>query len=477
MKVISCSPAAYQLMHEGMEALAHVEAAGMRVDVGYLKRTIEDTKGKMTALESKLRGDKVYKTWRKAFGSKTKLGSKEQLGAVLFGVMGYRCANVTPTGRPKVDEAALETVDLPFVKDYLHLMKLQKAKSTYLTGILRESVKSSDGNYYLHPFFNLHTALSYRSSCDHPNFQNMPVRLKWFSELIRKAFIPRPDHDIAEIDYGGIEVKAVEWYSHDPVLLKYIQDPSTDMHRDIACQLFMIDKEEVLKDVRHVAKNKFVFPEFYGSYYVDCARAIWEALLRQKLKAASGFDLREHLAKKGIAKGGRFDPDTEPARGTFEAHVKAVEEDFWGRRFKVHKAWMRSWWEEYQRKGWFQTLTGFVIGGVLRRNQVTNLGAQGSAFHCLLWSLTQLVKAIKKYKMKTRIVGQIHDSIVPDIHRKERQSFLDLCHEVMTVKVKKHWDFINTPMEVEVELSPDGGTWFQKTKYERDGEGLWTKAA
>jgi DNA polymerase I-like protein with 3'-5' exonuclease and polymerase domains len=148
--------------------------------------------------------------------------------------------------------------------------------------------------------------------------------------------------------------------------------------------------------------------------------------------------------------------------GTFIAHIKKVEFDFWNRRFKVYKQWKDSWWEEYQRTGQAQTLTGFVFDGLYDRKKIINYPIQGTAFHCLLWSLIRLQKLLMKKRMKSLIVGQIHDSIVADVPAKEKDDYLELANRVMTVDIKKHWNWITTPIEVEAEVTPLNRSWFEK---------------
>jgi len=116
------------------------------------------------------------------------------------------------------------------------------------------------------------------------------------------------------------------------------------------------------------------------------------------------------------------------------------------------------------KQGWFDLLTGFRIAGVYGRNDVINYPVQGVAFHCLLWSLVRLVKWLKKNRMKTVIVGQIHDSIVADVHPDELDDFLAMAKRVMTGDIRKHWGWIIVPLEIEAESSETN--WFDKRKVE-----------
>ena len=109
-------------------------------------------------------------------------------------------------------------------------------------------------------------------------------------------------------------------------------------------------------------------------------------------------------------------------------------------------------------------MTGFVCSGVFSRNQLYNLPVQGPAFHCLLWSLTQIVNRMKRDKMRSVVVGQIHDSIVADVHRDELDDYLQLVKQTMTVDVRKHWSWIVTPLIVEAEVAETN--WYEKKAVE-----------
>ena len=459
----------YHLLHEGCIALSQVEANGIRIDTDYLQRAIDYSSRKIQRMSDELKKDKIFKTWKKHFGQRTNMGSREQLGKILFNVMDYPCPSFTKTGRPKVDETALGTVNLDFVKNYLEMERLKKVKSTYLVGILRETV---DG--FLHPFFNLNLVRTYRGSSDHPNFQNIPVRDPKMEKLVRKAFIARKNHQIAECDYGGVEIASTACYHKDPRMLDYIKDDTKDLHRDMAMQIYMLSKKELTpkntskketkraKDIRYCGKNMFVFPEFYGDFYIKCAQRLWESIEGMNLRKRNNHSLYEHLKSKGIYELGKCDSELKPKKGTFEKHLRTVEDEFWDERFPTYRDWKEEWYSAYLKKGYFDTLTGFRIEGYLERNKAINYPAQGTAFHFLLWSLIRIQKLLKKYKMKSLIVGQIHDSIVGDIYRKELRNYLEICQQVMTVDIRKYWKWIIMPLKIEAEVAPVGGSWYEK---------------
>lgn len=450
---------AYKLFHDASIALSQIEANGIRVDTKYLNSAIFTTTATIKELELDLKLDPIFRTWKKRFGEKTKLSAPQQLATVIFEEMGYNGDRRTDKGNRAADEAAFADVDLPFVKTWFKIQKLRKALGTYLTGIAREVV---DG--YIHPNFNLNLVATYRSSSDNPNFQNIPVRNPTMAEIIRRCYISREGQALGEIDFSGAEVRVSACYNKDPVLIKYLIDPHSDMHSDTACDVYLLKKDQVdKKGPRDACKNMFVFPQFYGSVWFQCAPDLWNAMIHRKFTLKdSDVLVQDHLAKKGITRLGRCEPGSDPEEGTFAQLVYNAERSMWDKRFKVYSEWKRRWWGEYQRTGGFQMYTGFTCWGVFSRNDVLNYAVQGSAFHCLLWSLVQVQKWLRKNKMLTKIVGQIHDSMVVDIHPNEQAEFLGKCKEVMTVDLLKHWDWLIVPMAIEAEVSPINGNWFEK---------------
>ncbi|QDP54829.1 MAG: putative DNA polymerase [Prokaryotic dsDNA virus sp.] len=447
----------YQLLHDGCVELSRIEHTGIRVDRGQLKKNkselaeaIEDTKNNM-------HNSGVWRTWRKRFGKNSNLNSRKQFSEVLDS-MGYVIEARTAKGAPKMDEESLSNLDIPFVRDFVDLMKFEKTMNTYILAIER----GLDTRSRLHPVFNLHTVQTYRSSSDSPNFQNMPVRDKRLADYIRTLFVASPGCLLLENDFKGIEVSVSACYHKDPNFISYITTPGKDMHRDMAAQLYMLEPGDVSKEARYGAKNKFVFPQFYGDYYVSCARSLWDWIGKGELKGPDGQPLKKHLQKKGIRKLGACNPDERPVSGTFEKHVQKVENDFWNNRFMQYGRWKKDWFQQYLRKGYFDMLSGFRVLGDYNRKQVCNYPVQGSAFHCLLWSLIQVNRKLRKYKMRSRIVGQIHDSMISDVRIEELHNFLCIMDETTTVELRKHFQWLSVPLEIECEVCPEGGSWNDK---------------
>lgn len=393
MKSAATLKDAYALFHAGALCLADMEHNGFRIDTAYLDRAMIDVGNRVRELERELKEDEVYKTWRKQYGDRTNINSRGQLSVVLFDVLGHKPVGETAGStqekrRWKSDKNALATVDIPFVKQYLRLAPLKKVLDANLTGIKRNTV---DG--YFHPNFNLHVARTYRSSSgadkesgwntSDVNVQNQNVRDKEIAEIVRRCFIARDGHQLVENDFKTLEVHIGQAYHRDPVMSKYLHDPKTDMHKDVAQQLFLCGADQVSKMMRFSAKSFFVFAQFYGDWYIHCAKGLWDSIDTLKLTLADGTPLKKHLRGKGIREPGDLDPQQRPKDGTFEKVVKDAESDLWGNRFKIYAQWKKDWWAAYQERGYFDSLTGFRFWGnsgktgFISKNDSANWPIQG----------------------------------------------------------------------------------------------------
>ncbi len=457
--MIPYKKSAYKLLHDGAIALAEVEGNGIKIDTKYLEKAILQTGKKIKRLQIKLEKTDVTKTWKKVYRSKTNFNSNDQLGKVLFEHMGIEAPELTKTGKYRTNEKSLMQIDHPFVEMYLKIKKLDKALGTYLKGIDKEVV-----NGFIYPNFNLNIVRTYRSSCNSPNIHNVPVRDEEIRELIRKAIIARPGNQLVEMDFKGIEVAVAACYHEDPRMIEYLKNPKKDLHRDLAAECFKLNLNQVTKDIRFYGKNGFVFPQFYGSMYTDCARNLWEAITTADLKTKKGTPLKKYLRKKGITELGECDIEEKPRPGTFEKHIQQIEQRFWKKKFPTYAKWKKEWYYKYLDKGYMLTKTGFICQGFMSRNEIISYPIQGSAFHCLLWSLIKLVMKgeLKKRKMKSLVVAQIHDSVLGDVPPEELDDYLVLVNNVTTKLLRKAWKWINVPLGVEAEVCPVGGSWFDK---------------
>lgn len=431
-----------EFLLRGNIELAKIECNGICIDD--YSDVLSKIEKKLSLMLKNLYKMNEAKKWELLKGKKLNPSSDTQLRELLFKILGYKTDRVTNKGDLATDKEVLAGINTPFTKLVLEISRFSHIQKT-IEGFVRESV-----NGVIRPFFRLTQPRTYRSSSSNPNFQNVPKRDNLALKLIRKGFKPRPGHILLEADYSGIEVAIGACYHKDPQMIKYITDDSTDMHRDQAIEIYKLRKDQITKNIRQTVKGSFVFPEFYGSYYIQCAKNLWKIV--DKEKTSDGILLRENLISKGIKHYSQF-----------EKHIEQVEYKFWNCRFKMYAKWKKNIWNFYQKYGYVELFTGFRCSGLMSRKDVTNYPIQGTAFHCLLWSLTKINQKLDNWNSK--IVGQIHDSIIIDTDPNELEDLVKLLHQVMCKDIKNQFKWIIVPLSIEIETSEVDGNWAEMEKY------------
>lgn len=449
---------AYQLLHNGTLALARAELQGFRVDTKYVEEQKADITLRIRQKEKEFKESNLFRHWQHSTKGKVNIYSNTQLAHFLYDVKKIEPQRETYSGQGSTDEESLQQLGLPELNNLIEIRKLKKVRDTYLEAFTREQV-----NGIIHPFFNLHLVRTYRSSSDSPNFQNIPKRDEESMRIVRQALYPRPDHQLLEIDYSGLEVRIAACYHRDMTMLKYLRD-NYDMHGDMAEQIFKLDKFDKTKHniLRQATKNGFVFPEFYGDYYGNCAVNMacgWGKLPQgfwsngQGILIGDNDTLGSHLIREGIS-----------SYTKFEKHVKEIETDFWQNRFPEYAQWKERWYTTYKKHGYIDLLTGFRCSGVMSKNDCINYPVQGAAFHCLLWSFIEMDRLIRELNLDSHLIGQIHDSMLMDVNPNELDKIIQLVREVTCHILPKVWSWIIVPLDVEMEICPVNESWLEKSK-------------
>jgi len=208
----------------------------------------------------------------------------------------------------------------------------------------------------------------------------------------------------------------------------------------------MLPKKSITKVLRHIAKNSAVFPWFYGSWYKQVAENIWKETLG--LEISPGFLMQDHFRNKGIK-----------TYWDFEKHIQDVEYSFW-EKFKVAKVWRENHIQQYRKRGYVESFFGFRREGHLSNNIILNTDIQGTAFHCLLWSLPRISNFLKDFK--TDMLGQIHDAILYDLVPEELNEVVNGVRKIMCRDIRKEFDWLIVPLEVEFDITDVDGSWYTK---------------
>lgn len=439
---------------KGWKALAKAERHGMGSDDKYYAETTLTLTDRLKQLEKSIRDSPESLKYRQVMKKELNPRASGAVAKALT-LQGIKVEKVTTSGDESADKAILQKIDLQFCRDILEYRKVYKVLSTYISGFLEES---TDG--VLHPFFNLHIARTGRSSCNNPNIQNIPVRDKESKAIVRKGIVPRKGRKILEVDFSGLEVHIAGCYTRDPTLVAYLHDKTTDMHRDEGVFLFKLASWQISKDIRFYIKNCWVFPQFYGSYWKNCAKNLWANIVKEGLRICvkgddprkpTGPTAKEWLAGHGIK-----------TLSAFEEHCKAHEKVFWG-RYKVFKKWQAQVRKFYRENLYVDSFFGFRRNDYMT-NEVINSSIQGSAFHCLLWCFIRLTEIAEEEGWSSFLMGQIHDSVLIDLDPAEEQHIIATIQKVMTEELPAAFDWINVPLDVEMEVTGVDQPWYYKEK-------------
>ena len=422
----------FHFLMEGVETLRKFHENGIKINPDILEVQKGKARRKMERVEWEISESEEVKLWDGC--QPFNFNSNKDLPHLLFDIAKIQPVVFTDGGKPSVDEEALGKIKSPLTEKILEWRKWKKASGTYLSQFEREQV---DG--VVRSYLNLNTVDTFRSSGDSPNIQNIYKRDPEMKKFIRSFIVPTKGNRFIEYDYKAAEVCVSACYNKDPKLLEYVRNPGSDMHRDVGCQLFFRTPETLTKAERGTAKNGFVFPVFYGSYFKNTAPSIWEQLSEETIA---------HLKCNGIGN-----------LIAFTRHVEKIEKDFWNNRFPVYAKWKNEQWDRYEKNGFVELYTGFRCTGRMDKKQTSNYPIQGSAFHCLLWYAIEVQKEIEKRKMKSRLIYEIHDALVADVVPEEEAELDRLVWDYGTQKIRAHWPWIIVPLTIEKERSAVDGSW------------------
>lgn len=392
--------------------LAAMEREGIKVDTNVLSEMSGVLEIDMKQVEQEIFG---------LAGEEFNIGSPKQLGVVLFEKMKLiKNPKKTATGQYATGEDILSDLESEheIARKILDYRELQKLKSTYVDA-LPQLINPSTGR--IHTSFNQAVAATGRLSSTNPNLQNIPIRTPRGRE-IRKAFIPRnEDYVILSADYSQIELRIMAAFSQDATMLEAF-NKGIDIHASTASKVFKVALEEVTSDMRRKAKM-VNFGIIYG---------------------ISAFGLAQRL---GIA------------RGEASEIIKAYFQEF-----PAVKSYMDMVINKAREQKYVETILGRrrYLADIDSQNQTTrgfaernaiNAPIQGSAADMIKVAMINIHDFLKREKLQSRMLLQVHDELVFDAHRDE----IDLLnHHVNELMVNA----IPLPVKMETGIGK-GNNWLE----------------
>ena len=394
--------------------LVAMEKEGIRVDPAALAETGEILATRIAGYEKA-----VYE----AAGMPFNLNSPKQVGEILFERLRLDDkAKKTKTGQYKTDEQTLSALaaEHQIVRDMLSYREAAKLKGTYVDA-LPESIFPGTGR--IHTTFHQLLTATGRLASNNPNLQNIPIRSEQGRE-IRRAFVPRgADFVILSADYSQIELRVMASLCADPAMIEAFQ-AGEDIHTATAARVFGVPLEGVTSEMRRTAKM-VNFGIIYG---------------------ISAFGLSQRL-------------NGELSRGGAQ---EVIDEYF--RQYPGVKRFQDETIAQAQRDGYVETLTGRrrylrdinskngMIRSAAERTAI-NTPIQGTAADMIKIAMVRVAKLLDEGAYRTRMLLQVHDELVFDLHREEKDELVPKIEEAMKSALP-----LSVPVVVE---SGTGANWLE----------------
>lgn len=404
-----------------IEVLTDMEYTGVKVDIEMLNKLNID----FQKFELKLEKD-IYDIAGEIFN----LNSPKQLSEILFNKLKLAPTKKIKTGF-STDTSVLEELrnEHPIASLLLDFRLVNKLRTTYTEGLLKilnnKSPLPRRGNLWgktgrIHTSYNQTVAATGRLSSANPNLQNIPIRTTLGREL-RKAFIPSKKGNIMlSADYSQIELRILAHLAGDENMIKAFERKH-DIHRETAAKIFKVKPEQVDSNMRRKAKE-VNFGIIYGI---------------QAFGLSSRLNIDQNEAREII--------------GTY-----------FGTYTKIND-WLEETKKFAREKGYTQTLVGRrrYLQNINNKNSIVrqrderiavNMPVQGSAADLIKIAMINIYNELKKLKLKSKMILQVHDELVFDCVEDEFEEIKKIVENKMKRALK-----LDVPIEVDLGY---GFNWF-----------------
>lgn len=393
-------------------ALAGMEAEGVALDEAALQ---------WMSAALKKDSEKVQREIYDLAGAEFNIASPKQLGEILFDKLKLLDkAKKTKTGQYATGEEVLVKLsgEHPIVQKILEFREYEKLRSTYVDALPKMLSKFDNR---IHTDYRQAVAATGRLSSNNPNLQNIPIRTEK-GRQIRSAFVPRDkNHLFMSADYSQIELRIAAAFAKDETMIEAFRT-GRDIHTTTAAKVFKVELEKVTPDMRRKAKEVN-----FGILYGSTAFGLSQNLNISRTEAA---EIIESYFKEFSAIKRYMDDSINLAR------EKEYVETILGRRRYLRDINSRN----------------MATRQFAERNAI-NAPIQGSAADIIKIAMINIHRWLQREKLKTKMILQVHDELVFDLHIDEQQIVKPKVIELMKTAV-----LLDVPMEVEVGI---GKNWLE----------------
>lgn len=395
-----------------VHVLAAMEMEGIKLDEAFLHSLSADLSKDIDKLEKK-----IYEEADTDFN----LASPKQLGVVLFEKMKLiEKPKKTRTGQYATGEEVLSklAVDHLIVKNILEWRGLVKLKNTYVEALPNE-VSPVTGR--VHTTYSQAVAATGRLSSNNPNLQNIPIRTER-GQQIRKAFVPRSsDYLLMAADYSQIELRLIAEMSGDEEMKSSFLR-GEDIHRATAAKVFKVPLEDVTREQRSYAKT-VNFGIIYGV-------------------SAFGLSQQTDLSRKESKELIETYYETYPTlRGFISKQIDFARENGYVETILGRRRYLKN-----------INSRNAIVRAADERNAV-NAPIQGSAADIIKIAMIRIHEKLRSGRYKSKMLLQVHDELVFDLHRDEAKTLKPLIKSEM-----EHAYKMSIPLTVDM---GEGHNWLE----------------
>ena len=412
IKVNNLGKIFYDIEIPMINVLSEMETEGIKIDTSYLEKLDKE-------FEEDL--EKLKKEIFKKSGEEFNLNSPKQLGEILFDKLKLVSKpKKTKTGQYSTSEEVLSSLanDHKIIEDILEWRSLDKLQNTYVKSLPNE-VSSLTNR--VHSSFNQTVTTTGRLSSNNPNLQNIPIRTA-NGQKIRRAFIPRgSDYILMAADYSQIELRVIASMSNEKNMIDAFVN-NQDIHTMTASKIYNVDPENVTREQRGNAKT-VNFGIIYG---------------------VSAFGLSQQ---------------TDLNRSESKVMI-----DNYFINYPGLKKYMSDQIDFARNNGYVETIMGRrrylqninsqnnMLRSSSERNAI-NAPIQGSAADIIKIAMININSELKKQSLKSKMLLQVHDELVFDVHKSEKDQIQDIVKTTMESAVK-----LKVPLKIDLEF---GKNWLE----------------
>ena len=335
-------------------------------------------------------------------GREFNIASPKQLQVVLFDELNLPKTKKIKTGYT-TDAESLEELFVKTKHPVLkHLLRIRETSKLLTTVDGLRSAIATDGR--IHTTFQQTVTATGRLSSTDPNLQNIPVRTEE-GRRIRDCFVTQPPFEnLLTADYSQIEMRIMAHLSQDAGLIAAFKS-GEDLHSTVASQVFGVEATEVDPEMRRQIKAMS-----YGLAY-----------------GLSAFGLSQQL-------------NLSPSQ------AQALMSQYF-ERFGGIQSYLQSVVNEARERGYTETILGRrrylsdLTSDNRQRREVAermalNAPIQGSAADIIKVAMLNVVSAMTKEKLQSRLLLQVHDELIFEIYPGESAELRTLVKREMESAVK-----------------------------------------